>query len=148
MCKVFQVISRMTSGLPRRLRDAEFALWSAFPIARTMSRYLRRLRERGVTGVGWGIKPLRGFFPSSAGHHQRCKSAFCCAESPFLYPAVAYESELSTLRQNTKKSRNIVARFCIFGDSVGIRTQDPQLRRLLLYPAELPNRSVFLSGVN
>ena len=27
-------------------------------------------------------------------------------------------------------------------DSVGIRTQDPQLRRLLLYPAELPNRSV------
>ena len=27
-----------------------------------------------------------------------------------------------------------------FRDSVGIRTQDPQLRRLLLYPAELPNR--------
>ena len=26
-----------------------------------------------------------------------------------------------------------------FSDSVGIRTQDPQLRRLLLYPAELPN---------
>ena len=29
-----------------------------------------------------------------------------------------------------------------FRDSVGIRTQDPQLRRLLLYPTELPNRSV------
>ena len=28
-------------------------------------------------------------------------------------------------------------------DSVGIRTQDPQLRRLLLYPTELPNRSDF-----
>ena len=27
-------------------------------------------------------------------------------------------------------------------DPVGIRTQDPQLRRLLLYPAELPDRSV------
>ena len=27
-------------------------------------------------------------------------------------------------------------------DSVGIRTQDPQLRRLLLYPTELPNRSL------
>ena len=26
-------------------------------------------------------------------------------------------------------------------DSVGIRTQDPQLRRLLLYPAELRNHS-------
>ena len=29
------------------------------------------------------------------------------------------------------------------GDSVGIRTQDPQLRRLLLYPAELPNLESF-----
>ncbi len=27
----------------------------------------------------------------------------------------------------------------LFGDPVGIRTQDPQLRRLLLYPAELPD---------
>ena len=26
-------------------------------------------------------------------------------------------------------------------DPVGIRTQDPQLRRLLLYPAELPDRT-------
>ena len=26
----------------------------------------------------------------------------------------------------------------LFRDPVGIRTQDPQLRRLLLYPAELP----------
>ena len=26
-------------------------------------------------------------------------------------------------------------------DPVGIRTQDPQLRRLLLYPAELPDHS-------
>ena len=32
------------------------------------------------------------------------------------------------------------------GDSVGIRTQDPQLRRLLLYPTELPNRSLLLLG--
>ena len=31
-------------------------------------------------------------------------------------------------------------------DSVGIRTQDPQLRRLLLYPTELPNRSLLFSG--
>ena len=27
----------------------------------------------------------------------------------------------------------------IFGDPAGIRTPDPQLRRLLLYPAELPD---------
>ena len=35
-----------------------------------------------------------------------------------------------------------VRRFCFTCDSVGIRTQDPQLRRLLLYPAELPNQSI------
>ena len=35
-----------------------------------------------------------------------------------------------------------VARFASFRDSVGIRTQDPQLRRLLLYPAELPNQTL------
>ena len=34
---------------------------------------------------------------------------------------------------------NVRCRF-VCRDSVGIRTQDPQLRRLLLYPAELPNR--------
>ena len=32
-------------------------------------------------------------------------------------------------------------------DSVGIRTQDPQLRRLLLYPAELPNQSKWTANV-
>ena len=30
-----------------------------------------------------------------------------------------------------------------FSDPVGIRTQDPQLRRLLLYPAELPDLTIF-----
>ena len=30
-----------------------------------------------------------------------------------------------------------------FGDPAGIRTQDPQLRRLLLYPAELPDHPYF-----
>ena len=29
--------------------------------------------------------------------------------------------------------------FAYYSDSVGVRTQDPQLRRLLLYPAELRN---------
>ncbi len=30
----------------------------------------------------------------------------------------------------------------VCSDSVGIRTQDPQLRRLLLYPAELRNHHI------
>ena len=41
-----------------------------------------------------------------------------------------------------KKSHNLRLRDLLhFCDSVGIRTQDPQLRRLLLYPAELPNQT-------
>ena len=49
-------------------------------------------------------------------------------------------------RHKTKASENhwFSEAFCdlvnIVGDPVGIRTQDPQLRRLLLYPAELPDR--------
>ena len=40
----------------------------------------------------------------------------------------------------TKKARCLsTASSLLTRDSVGIRTQDPQLRRLLLYPAELPN---------
>ena len=38
-----------------------------------------------------------------------------------------------------KKSLTLLP--AIFRDPVGIRTQDPQLRRLLLYPAELPDQS-------
>ncbi len=34
----------------------------------------------------------------------------------------------------------MVRRIMFSCDPVGIRTQDPQLRRLLLYPAELPDR--------
>ena len=45
-----------------------------------------------------------------------------------------------------KQQRLTFVRRLICRDSVGIRTQDPQLRRLLLYPAELPNRSVLLSA--
>lgn len=33
--------------------------------------------------------------------------------------------------------------FAYYSDSVGVRTQDPQLRRLLLYPAELPDHPYF-----
>ena len=36
---------------------------------------------------------------------------------------------------------------CIARDSGGIRTHDPQLRRLLLYPTELRNQSRFSNRV-
>ena len=46
-----------------------------------------------------------------------------------------------------KKARCLLtASFLLTRDSVGIRTQDPQLRRLLLYPAELPNHPAYSAG--
>ena len=46
-----------------------------------------------------------------------------------------------------KKARCLsTANFLLTRDSVGIRTQDPQLRRLLLYPAELPNHPAYSAG--
>ena len=58
-----------------------------------------------------------------------------------------YKSKLLTVAMHKKSiaSAMLLLNFC---DSVGIRTQDPQLRRLLLYPAELPNRSLLAFGVS
>ena len=50
----------------------------------------------------------------------------------------AFDAPLYHKKSHNQRLRDLLQ----FRDSVGIRTQDPQLRRLLLYPAELPNRSV------
>ena len=42
-----------------------------------------------------------------------------------------------------KKATSYKLEVALLGDPVGIRTQDPQLRRLLLYPTELPDRTHF-----
>ena len=43
----------------------------------------------------------------------------------------------------TKKAANYVFTAFLFCDPGGIRTHDPQLRRLLLYPAELQDHFTF-----
>ena len=94
----------------------------------------------------FGIKPLRDFFPASTGHHQDEDNRHPAdAEAVYLL--------LLRLRKRVFDSKTKQKNRTIFGcaiwfvrDSVGIRTQDPQLRRLLLYPAELPNRPSFLAG--
>lgn len=40
----------------------------------------------------------------------------------------------------TKKHKPLLERLMLFSDPDWIRTNDPQLRRLVLYPAELPGR--------
>ena len=54
--------------------------------------------------------------------------------------------EFPTACQSKKPAVYRQRAFSYFRDSVGIRTQDPQLRRLLLYPAELPNHPMYPFG--
>ena len=89
-----------------------------------------------------GIKPLRGFFPALAPrailheHRRMCQAApalfMPCLPVPEQAPVLSV-----TVRKTPDQSQAHSAFLC---DPVGIRTQDPQLRRLLLYPAELPDR--------
>ena len=59
----------------------------------------------------------------------------------FLYTLKVVSKVVS---KNEKTSPQMpVMRF--LSDSVGIRTQDPQLRRLLLYPAELPDQTFIVN---
>ena len=59
----------------------------------------------------------------------------------FIFIPSAYKSLLLTLPDKNKAG--LCPAYCFCCDPVGIRTQDPQLRRLLLYPAELPDLSRF-----
>ena len=48
------------------------------------------------------------------------------------------------MRENKKRREGKENSLVFSCDPVGTRTQDPQLRRLLLYPAELPDLHVVL----
>lgn len=48
-----------------------------------------------------------------------------------------------SLRKAIKQKKQATKVTCLFGDPGGTRTHDPQLRRLLLYPAELLDHPFF-----
>ena len=93
-----------------------------------------------------GIKPLCGFFPAPAPRAILHEHRRMCQAAPVLF--IPYFQSLSKLRSCPSrygKRLTGVRRILLFlCDPVGIRTQDPQLRRLLLYPAELPDRPLSL----
>ena len=69
----------------------------------------------------------------------------CRALPGFFAPQEHSVSKLPECPSGTKNAR-LCSRAhpaCCVCDPVGIRTQDPQLRRLLLYPAELPDPESF-----
>ena len=79
-------------------------------------------------------RPLRGAILQEA-----C-AACCCAA--FSAPVGAWASSCP---YGYRKALQIFIRRASC-DPVGIRTQDPQLRRLLLYPTELPDPYIWLNG--
>ena len=89
-----------------------------------------------------GIKPLQGFFPYPAPRAILHGNTWCAGLCPtFLCRNFQSVSELPSCPSDTKTPDHPVRRIMFSCDPVGIRTQDPQLRRLLLYPAELPDRT-------
>ena len=77
--------------------------------------------------------------------HRR-KLAPACAGLTFSIAPAFTGMEIPTACQSKKPAVYRQRAFSYFRDSVGIRTQDPQLRRLLLYPAELPNHPMYPFG--
>ena len=76
------------------------------------------------------------------------QSGILLVQDPFFRTSpILMRAKLSTDRRHTKKAQSFDCALLFCRDSVGIRTQDPQLRRLLLYPTELPNRSLYFSKV-
>ena len=88
-----------------------------------------------------GICSLRSHIPYLRGPSSKilAKAVQTSSELTFMQ-LPPYKSKHLTVAMH-KKSIASAMLLLNFRDSVGIRTQDPQLRRLLLYPAELPNRS-------
>ena len=69
-----------------------------------------------------GIKPLRGFFPSSAGHHRKeANRHYAGAYAVFFAPHhPAWKRAFVGLVRHKKIAQPKVARFALFRDSVGI----------------------------
>ena len=87
------------------------------------------------------VAALRFPWPCATGDLTTERRAAACGPGLLLSCPPPYGRKRPTDEDKKNSARYPSgASFCC--DPVGIRTQDPQLRRLLLYPTELPDRSV------
>ena len=115
---------------------------SASCIRRTFFVHQRPLRERALDGQDYEAGASFSFFLPRVILRKKVKAHPAVAGLLFSYVPLPYESELSTVECHTKKTQPHGCAFTFFRDPDRIRTCDPQLRRLLLYPAELPDQSL------
>ena len=97
-------------------------------------------RHRGYSVGIWPCGPL----PAPAGAHSRAWNGRRRSED---HRPLSHKGVLTSKLAAPPCTTNAATCGCgvrSFRDSVGIRTRDPQLRRLLLYPAELRNLTSLL----
>ena len=73
---------------------------------------------------------------------EQAKALSAVAESFFCAPASLMRACSQRSTGTQKSTQRKLSAFACFRDPDRIRTCDPQLRRLLLYPAELPDQSL------
>ena len=78
-------------------------------------------------------------FPAPAPRAILHDNWYACQGRLFFIPAFRSQEQAPDAQPEIKKPGKRPA-YQLSCDPVGIRTQDPQLRRLLLYPTELPDR--------
>ena len=71
-------------------------------------------------------------------HQRQARPAF----AGLFHTALSLTRASSRRKSAIRKKRNLIGCACLWCDPDRIRTCDPQLRRLLLYPAELPDHSL------
>ena len=77
---------------------------------------------------------------------EQAKALSAVAESFFCAPASLMRASSQRSTGTQKSTQLPLSAFACFRDPDRIRTCDPQLRRLLLYPAELPDQSFICSS--
>ena len=83
-------------------------------------------------------------FPTTGYLTGQSKSTFCCCRTSFFaWSSPLREQALDGRVPYEKSTQLSLSAFALVCDPDRIRTCDPQLRRLLLYPAELPDQSIF-----
>ena len=92
--------------------------------------------------TGWNYAWYKDRYKAITQHYKLHR--FCTDQITYRYHLADRLKRLQPYDTYTKKQQETIVQFpadYIKSDPVGIRTQDPQLRRLLLYPAELPDRA-------
>lgn len=99
------------------------------------------LQFSGTLWSGWDLHNCTSLALRHGRSYKHYNGDGLCPEVFSMYRSVRERAHTDLYILKTPDFRRALHRNVC--DPVGIRTQDPQLRRLLLYPTELPDQSLF-----